>query len=94
MKTAATCTLPFDTSVQPWWRRIALALPRVVVEGRLRPAGGQSGVSRRPLGSGERELMALDGLSARTLRDIGAPDWMVDDARRRGPSPIEPASWR
>jgi hypothetical protein len=30
----------------------------------------------------ERDLTALDGLSAETLKDIGAPEWMQEGARR------------
>jgi len=30
----------------------------------------------------ESELRALDGLSAETLKDIGAPDWLQDCAYR------------
>jgi hypothetical protein len=30
----------------------------------------------------EEDLTALDGLSAETLRDIGAPEWLQDRAHR------------
>lgn len=36
----------------------------------------------RPAAKTEAELTALDGLSAYTLKDIGAPEWVHDRARR------------
>ena len=36
----------------------------------------------RQLKSTQSELNALDGLTAETLKDIGAPEWMLERARR------------
>lgn len=35
---------------------------------------------QRPMS--EHDLTALDGLSAETLKDIGAPEWMLERAQR------------
>ncbi len=42
----------------------------------------------------ESQLTALDGLSAETLKDIGAPDWMQERARPGRWSALDPAYWR
>jgi len=40
------------------------------------------------------QLTALDGLSAETLKDIGAPEWMQERARPARWSALDPAYWR
>lgn len=38
--------------------------------------------TQRPAQKTENELTALDGLTAETLKDIGAPEWMQARAQR------------
>lgn len=56
---------------RPWWRRWLdlAARPRRL---RLVPAS-------EPARWNERDLRHLRHLSARTLRDIGAPEWVADE---------------
>ena len=94
MNSTACCAPSVVHLASPWWRRAALGASDAVDA--LCAAWRRLAVEPRPqaMGPGERELRALDGLSAETLRDIGAPDWMVEHSLRRGPSAIEPAWWR
>lgn len=73
------------------------SLPKVVTLTPMAPSTTECAVSARAVTSGswwarwlmprqlqstQSDFAALDGLSAETLKDIGAPEWMQERARR------------
>ncbi len=65
----------------PLWRPLHLRVWRSVIETAV--AAWQVLVERYRRRQRQREWDALDELSPHTLRDIGAPDWVVLDAAER-----------
>ena len=69
--TTMPCPAAAMSLVRPWPQRLADA----VVERRR--------AWRAPRALQESDLVALAGLSPKTLRDIGAPEWVQERARGR-----------
>jgi hypothetical protein len=61
---------------RPWWRRAWEAW-----HDRAAPAAAPE--ASNPAGWAERDLLSLRGLSAGTLRDIGAPEWVREGREER-----------
>jgi hypothetical protein len=77
--TATTCPTPRIALYRPWWARAAEA-----VRGALPRRARQT----------ERDLFAaLAGLNDKTLRDIGAPDWVHERARMLELTQLERHGW-
>jgi len=77
-----TCSLPTVPPVaSPWWQRSLEVLTE-----RL------AGLRSSPLPT-ERDYESLAGLSAATLRDIGAPEWLRERAEMSRQLPNRTLPW-